>query len=88
MVVENDRVPFLVDQPGEVPGFLQVSQVGVAVVVMSGIIVIKVGQGRYFKRGAHVLVVPLGQQVHAVRVGEHQETDDFIQDFNGLFIAG
>jgi hypothetical protein len=75
MVVHDLRVPLAVHHAIDVRRLRQRRHVEVAVVVVPGVLVVKHGNGH-----VAVLHVPVGHEVHAVRIHQHAQLNHIVQE--------
>ena len=83
MVVVHDlRVPLAIHHAIDVGGLGERRHVEVPIVVVPRVLVVENGDVH-----VPVLHVPVRDEVHAVRVDEHAQLDDVVQEAHGLFVG-
>ena len=88
-VVHDFRKPFFPQQASDRFGLFQIEHEPVAIVVVTGIVMVKLGRLATFSRRAEGFPVPVGNDVHAVGIRRrNQNKNHIVQDRQRVCVVG
>src|SRR2546429_3910373 len=87
-VIDNFRKPFLPKKMSNRLRFFQVEHEPIPIIIVSGVVMVKLGRLASFGRGAERLAIPVGDDIHAVWIWGWNQNDNYVvQDRQGVTVV-